>query len=554
MIGTDLLVWLFKEIIYLAGTGSVIFFLLLILKKIFRKALSPKWHYYIWILLLIRLLVPFEPESPLSIYNVITSAVEKINLPIGEMFTRMQTSLPGTAIQDEITVNTQLSHNQTQYENGKNPSGNTIPYADIDDNGVYHSESGFILRIASICWLGGIILLTVYIIYINSAFTINVRRNYTPLNDIRIEGILKSCRTILGIQRELPVLTSKKMRTPSLYGLINPCILVSEYYMKQLSDDEIRYIFLHELSHYKRKDIAVNWLLTSLQIIYFFNPLIWYAFYKIHEDCEIACDAEALKYLEVEEYQPYGNTIIKLIRLFSESHFIPTTAGISKNKSGYKRRIIMITKFKKSNWTGTVLAVFIIIVAAIVGLTGCTTIKETQQGRTSSETSQESTPTPDTSTEPSPSPTDSVKDTDASDNSSSQEPSDTSEQKGYYGQWVINGVLAYGAAGTYSSEDAEKLIGTSLSFSTSEAIIINDQPSDLTSSIKNPEYQETTISADDFIMNFRMTFDKLGITTDSVTEIIIGGSDETAGCTLLLKDNSTVILIAGGTYFALMKP
>ncbi|MDF2804768.1 MAG: peptidase BlaR1, partial [Anaerocolumna sp.] len=389
MIETDVLVWLFKSIIYLAATGSVLIILLLVLKKIFHRALSPKWHYYIWIVLLIRLIIPFEPESSFSIYNVFYSVAERMNLPITESFTPMQTGLPGTIIPGQTPSNVQP--NQPQDDTGKNPSGNIIPDKDIAEGGVNHSESGSIIEIAALLWLGGVIILTVYTFWINIAFAINVRRRYTPLRDLRIERILKSCKENLSIGQKIPLLTSKKVRTPSLYGLFHPCILVSESYMEKLNDDEIKYIFLHELSHYKRKDIAVNWLLTCLQIIYFFNPLTWYAFYKIHEDCEISCDAEALKYLKEEEYQQYGSTIIKLIRLFSESNFIPTTAGISKNKSSYKRRIIMISRFKTSKWIGTFLSLIIIVVVAAVGLTGCKTTPGTPQENTIPSTPPENT-------------------------------------------------------------------------------------------------------------------------------------------------------------------
>lgn len=546
MIETDFLVWLFKTIIYLAATGSVLILLLLTLKKIFHRVLSPKWHYYIWLLLLIRLIIPFEPESSFSIYNVFYSTAERINLPIAETFTGLQTGLPETVPGETIG---NIPPIQPQDNPDGNPSGNLIPDETIAGSGVNRSESGTMIKIAAIFWLGGIIILTLYISFINITFALNVRRHYVPLREVRIEDILASCKEMLGIRHRIPVLTSKKVRTPALYGLFHPCILVSESYMKQLNEEEIKYIFLHELSHYKRKDIAINWLLTCLRIIYFFNPLLWYAFYKIHEDCEISCDAEALKYLKEEEYQQYGNTIIKLIRLFSESNFIPTTAGISKNKSSYRRRIIMISRFKPSKWIGTFLSVIIIAVVAVVGLTGCKTTTETQQ-----ENTMPSTP-PDNTTSPTPvepSPTD-------SDNTSDLEPTTTpnpedSDQKNYYGQWLVTEVLAYGAVGTYSSEDAEKLIGQSLSLSDQEANIINDQPSEWTSKIENPEYQENTITSEDFLLNYQMSFDNLGITTDSVTEVVIAGSDEAAGCTLLMKDNHTIIIIAGGTYFQLMKP
>jgi bla regulator protein blaR1 len=560
--GTDFLVWLFTELIYRAGTASVLILLLLVSKRIFHNALSPRWHYYIWLLLMIRLIVPFAPESSFSIYSVFYSAAEKINLPVTETLSRFPSPLSDTLIQDERTDNTQPVKYPDQIDIGVTTPGNENSATDIIDSPANSMRSLSLIRIAALLWLSGIIILSVYILCINIAFARNVRRYYTPLSDLRIEGILKNCKSMLGIRRRISILTTKKVRTPSLYGLITPCILVSASYMSQLSDDDIKYIFLHELSHYKRKDIAFNWLLTCLQIIYFFNPLIWYAFYKIHNDCEVACDAEVLKHLNQDEHQQYGNTLIKLIRLYSESNFIPATAGISKNKSNYKRRILMIHKFKKSKWTGTLLALFIIFAVAVVGLTGCATTPKTD---TPSENTLTNTPqnpltstpqeNPSSSITPTePAPTASVPESDDTDNSSGQEPTDTSDQKSYYGQWLLKEVLAYGAVGTYSSEDAEKMLGKSLSFSAKEANIINDQPSDSTKTIENPNYQESTVSAEDFLMNQRMTFDKLGITSDSVTEIAITGADNTAGCTLLIKDDNTIILIAGGTYFELIKP
>ena len=53
--------------------------------------------------------------------------------------------------------------------------------------------------------------------------------------------------------------------------------------MLDLDDDEIEYILLHELSHYKRKDILVNYLMIFLQCIHWFNPFIWYLFKIIKE-------------------------------------------------------------------------------------------------------------------------------------------------------------------------------------------------------------------------------------------------------------------------------
>lgn len=127
----------------------------------------------------------------------------------------------------------------------------------------------------------------------------------------------------------------------------------------------------------------------------------------------------------------------------------------------------------------------------------------------------------------------------------------TDNQKSYYGKWVVQEVLAYGI-GTYSTDDAEKLIGKSLNFSADSASVFTDQPSDTELVINNPEYRETTKSSSDFLINYRMSVDTLGIKTDDVTEVQVTGPDDVSGV-FIVKDNNTIILIAGGTYFELVK-
>ncbi|SHI16377.1 Signal transducer regulating beta-lactamase production, contains metallopeptidase domain [Sporobacter termitidis DSM 10068] len=571
----NFVIWLFKDVLYLGATASLLIVLLLAVKRLFRRGLSPKWQYYIWALLLIRLLVPFQVQSPMSVYSLIYGAASSINLPMPETVGALQNPLinetaPPAPTGGTADVNAQPGSlsGQTPAEGGGTPSQGAETAGDVP-----------VIKIAALLWLSGVSLLVLYTAVVNIAFAGNVRRRYRPLRDKRIDRILESCRAALNIRRRIPLLTSGEKRTPSLYGLLRPKILVSGTYLSTLGDDEVRYIFLHELSHFKRGDIAVNWLLTALQAVYFFNPLVWYAFHKIHEDCEISCDAEVLKYLRPEERLLYGGTILKLVRLLSESNFVPVTAGISKNKSSTKRRLTMISNFKRSKWTGTVLAILLIAVVGLAGLTGCST----NTGAPAPSPSSDSAGTPSESPSAPPSPSADGTGADVSPESPSAptsaapaptdgpgnvapstapaptaglEPSirpvPAAAQKAYYGEWTVKSVLAYGI-GTYSKDDAEKLVGKSVSFSSDKASYYNDTPSAGVVTASDPDYTESTLSAEDFMTSYRMTFDKLGITADSVDAVDVGGPQGAGGCTLLVKDKNTVILAAGGTYFELSR-
>lgn len=125
-------------------------------------------------------------------------------------------------------------------------------------------------------------------------------------------------------------------------------------------------------------------------------------------------------------------------------------------------------------------------------------------------------------------------------------------EKAYYGKWVVQKVLAYGQAGTYSRDDAETLIGKSLDFSAGAATIITDQSSEPVVNMSNPEYQESVVSGSDFQTDFGMSFVELGISENSITAVEVADSDGTGG-TFLIKDSNTIIFVAGGTYFELTR-
>ena len=98
--------------------------------------------------------------------------------------------------------------------------------------------------------------------------------------------ILQECKSDLNVHSKVSVVYDDSLKSPALFGLFIPKIIISPEVVNRLSPDELRYIFLHELSHLKRYDLLVNGLVLAVQIIYWFNPLIWYALRQMKQDCE----------------------------------------------------------------------------------------------------------------------------------------------------------------------------------------------------------------------------------------------------------------------------
>jgi hypothetical protein len=250
----------------------------------------------------------------------------------------------------------------------------------------------------------------------------------------------------------------------------------------------------------------------------------------------------------------------------------------------------MIKQFKKYRWTNTLVTIILILAVALVGMTGCS-IKEQDKtiptdNQTETNITVTPTPTPmitdkadlddqtedavsdennidnenvidedvEDVTEPEPQPAGedpSANPTLVAEEEAATVPAEDS-QATYYGEWTISKVLAYGQSGTYSKEDAEGLIGKEMSFSTDSATCFGDEASYIDNTAKSPNYSATEYTDSDFVSYYRMSFDLLGLTGDTVTEISAKDSKGN-GCTFLIKDENTLIVVGGGTYFELVR-
>ena len=80
----------------------------------------------------------------------------------------------------------------------------------------------------------------------------------------------------LQLKRVPSVIFSKDAKTPAVYGVFQPVLLLPEGYFDQLSQEQVEHVLIHELCHLKRGDVLIHWFCMVLQIVYWFNPLlIW---------------------------------------------------------------------------------------------------------------------------------------------------------------------------------------------------------------------------------------------------------------------------------------
>ncbi|EEM30104.1 Methicillin resistance mecR1 protein [Bacillus thuringiensis serovar thuringiensis str. T01001] len=217
-------------------------------------------------------------------------------------------------------------------------------------------------KLALYVWLAGVIILAAITFLTNRRLYSYIKKQ-PDITDEQVITVFDRCKQSMKVKKAVSLRLAGKIASPTVFSFFRPKVLLSKKHMKVLNEQQLQYVFYHELAHIKRKDVAVNWIMYSLILLNWFNPILWYAYFCMREDQELACDAYALTFIDKEEQIAYGHTIITLLEHYS--YQVPSLANLSRNKRTLKRRIVMIKKFQKKSYRLSLLG--IIAIAAIAG-------------------------------------------------------------------------------------------------------------------------------------------------------------------------------------------
>jgi beta-lactamase regulating signal transducer with metallopeptidase domain len=309
---------------------SVLICLVLGIKAIWGRSLTPRWHYTLWLLVLAKLLLPWGPASPVSLFNLLP----QISVDQADPIASRPAPPPPIPSQDIAPLSAEPIPIRAETVALSAP---TTPHAALWQSPL----------LWGLIWLGGALCLTGYIVAGHLSLW-RVIASERAVTDQRTLELLEDCRANMGVKTCLGVVASKHIQGPALFGFIRPRLLLPAQLTRQFHAKEMKYIFYHELGHLKRHDIAVGWLVALAQILHWFNPLVWFAFHLMRVDRELACDRLALDYMNNrKETKRYGHTLIRLLETFAQERQLAALAGVSESKVQLRKRIRMIAGFRQ---------------------------------------------------------------------------------------------------------------------------------------------------------------------------------------------------------------
>ena len=162
-------------------------------------------------------------------------------------------------------------------------------------------------QLLSAVWLTGTAAMLLWNAAAHLRFLSYLRRWSSPVTQGDVIQLFNRLGDQLELDRRPRLLACRGLRVPMLAGVIRPAILLPQ---GTITGETLGFSLLHELTHFRRRDIWLKTLAMWVNALYWFNPLMWYMVRLVERDTELACDEDALRRLTRADHAAYGQTIL----------------------------------------------------------------------------------------------------------------------------------------------------------------------------------------------------------------------------------------------------
>lgn len=312
----------------------------LLLRRLLRGRIGPGLQYALWLLVLVRLLLPVSfGAARVSVQNLVRDADERA---ASQVVTYVNQTAPDPVPSEPAPAQSATAQPQhTQSAAAPQPQ----PEAQLTETArpVMLSD---ILRCA---WYAGMAAMALWLIATNLAFRAR---------------LAKRARRIEYPGCKLPLYITEAVETPCLFGVLRPAIYITP---EAASEPEtLRHSVEHELTHYRHGDHIWALLRCLCLVLHWYNPLVWLAAALSRRDAELACDEATIRRLGEAERAAYGRTLIR-ISCERRATLLRTATTMNCGKRGLRERIALIAKRPK-----TAAYALVILILAAIAVTGCT--------------------------------------------------------------------------------------------------------------------------------------------------------------------------------------
>ena len=181
-------------------------------------------------------------------------------------------------------------------------------------------------------------------------------------------NLLSDCEEKLNIKTRVELSCNPLIASPMLIGFFRPRIILP---VGELEDKELSYIFVHELTHSKQRDMFYKWLIQIIVCVHWFNPFVYLLEKEVNKSCELSCDEKVLSVLDDKAKREYGDTLISFLKSSNLYKSSLASVTLTEGAEQLKERLGAIMKFrKKSKVVIAITAIFTVAVCVCFFVTG----------------------------------------------------------------------------------------------------------------------------------------------------------------------------------------
>ena len=331
-----------KILLSLSVSGTLLLLLILGLKPLYKSRFSKRWQYYIWIIVALRFLLPFTPNTTI----------------VGSLFEK-----PGTTV---ITNEIPTSPNVPAPANTDNSKTEPIQ-ADRDIAAAMREPFN---RYVCLFFIWSVFALVLFVrkITIYQGFIQYIKAGSTEVSDIKTLNLLSDCEEKLNIKTRVELSRNPLIASPIMIGFFRARIVLPAC---ELDDKELSYIFVHELIHYKQRDMFYKWLIQIVVCAHWFNPFVYLLEKEVNKSCELSCDEKVISVLDDNARREYGDTLISFLKSNNLYKSSLASVTLTEGAEQLKERLGAIMKFKKkSKGIIAITAIFSVLVCVCFFVTG----------------------------------------------------------------------------------------------------------------------------------------------------------------------------------------
>ncbi len=319
---------LFQNVLTTSFHGSIVILAVLVLRLILGKAAPKKYLCYLWVLAGVRLLMPIDIQSDLSLQ------------PRALPDTMIRWEQPTSMWQDSPSVPVE-THPEAQTPIAA-PEGDGIP--GVNPGSVSSAFRVSLSRLVPLLWA---IVAAVFLGY-------NLYCYFALRKKVRLAKKIPGGWETDGIE------------TAFILGFVKPQI----YIPTGMDSNTKKYILAHERTHLDKADHWIKMLGFLALALHWFNPLVWAAYVLLCKDIEMACDERVVQFMELTERKEYSSALLNC----SSSRVHYAVSPVAFGEVNVKNRIQSILNYRNpSFWSG------LLSVIAIIFVTVCLLTNPTRQ-------------------------------------------------------------------------------------------------------------------------------------------------------------------------------